>query len=161
VAPGFQSMGGRLYANGQPFDVKGINWFGSETEMTVPGGLRERKLGELLDFVACEGFNALRLLVNHHFILVNRQLNAGGFDEGLNPELVNLRYIEMLELLCREAAKRKLLVMVNVHRTTATAWPGDGLWFDKSVSEEDALTSWLEISQPSQPSCARVARMTG
>ena len=48
VAPGFQSMDGKLYANGQPFHVKGINWFGSETEMTVPGGLRERRMGELL-----------------------------------------------------------------------------------------------------------------
>ena len=138
VAPGFQSMDGKLYANGQPFSVKGINWFGSETEMTVPGGLRERRMGELLDFVRDSGFNALRIHVNHHFVLVNRQLNAGGFDEGLNPELVNLRYLEMLEHLIREAGKRKLLVMVVVHRTTATAWPGDGLWYDKDVSEEDA-----------------------
>ena len=41
-------------------------------------------MGELLDFVRDSGFNALRILVNHHFVLVNRQLNAGGFDEGLN-----------------------------------------------------------------------------
>ena len=31
--------------------------------------------------------------------------------------------------------------MVVVHRTTATAWPGDGLWYDKDVSEEDAKES--------------------
>ena len=146
MAPGFQSMDGKLYANGQPFHVKGINWFGSETEMTVPGGLRERRMGELLDFVRDSGFNALRILVNHHFVLVNRQLNAGGFDEGLNPELVNLRYLEMLEHLIREAGKRKLLVMVVVHRTTATAWPGDGLWYDKDVSEEDAKESWTKLA---------------
>ena len=146
MAPGFQSMDGKLYANGQPFSVKGINWFGSETEMTVPGGLRERRMGELLDFVRDSGFNALRILVNHHFVLVNRQLNAGGFDEGLNPELVNLRYLEMLEHLIREAGKRKLLVMVVVHRTTATAWPGDGLWYDKDVSEEDAKESWTKLA---------------
>ena len=146
MAPGFQSMDGKLYANGAPFSVKGINWFGSETEMTVPGGLRERRMGELLDFVRDSGFNALRILVNHHFVLVNRQLNAGGFDEGLNPELVNLRYLEMLEHLIREAGKRKLLVMVVVHRTTATAWPGDGLWYDKDVSEEDAKESWTKLA---------------
>ena len=139
-------MDGKLYANGQPFHVKGINWFGSETEMTVPGGLRERRMGELLDFVRDSGFNALRILVNHHFVLVNRQLNAGGFDEGLNTELVNLRYLEMLEHLIREAGKRKLLVMVVVHRTTATAWPGDGLWYDKDVSEEDAKESWTKLA---------------
>ena len=129
VAPGFQSgPDGFLYANGKRFHVKGINWWGSETVNAVPGGLQRRTMDELLDFIAEQGFNAIRLLLNHHSVLVNGKVNQGGkhhnstdpspgrvgrtfpphvtgaFDEGLNPELVELRYRDMLELVVRPPA---------------------------------------------------------
>lgn len=79
VAPGFQSgPDGFLYANGKRFHVKGINWWGSETVNAVPGGLQRRTMDELLDFIAEQGFNAIRLLLNHHSVLVNGKVNQGG-----------------------------------------------------------------------------------
>ena len=36
--------------------------------------------------------------------------------------------------------------MVNVHRTVATAWPGEGLWYDGVVTEQDALASWRALA---------------
>ena len=78
AAPGFQSgPDGFLYANGKRFHIKGLNWWGSEGVNAVPGGLHRRTVEELLDFVAEQGFNAIRLLVNHHSILVNGKVNAG------------------------------------------------------------------------------------
>jgi endoglucanase len=47
----------------------------------------------------------------------------------------------------RKAAERRLLVMVNVHRTVADAWPGDGLWYDAQVTEETAIASWISLAQ--------------
>ena len=47
----------------------------------------------------------------------------------------------------QEAAKRNILVMVNVHRTIATAWPGEGLWYDSHVSEAEAIQSWRKLAQ--------------
>ncbi len=46
----------------------------------------------------------------------------------------------------RKAAERRLLVMVNVHRTIATAWPGEGLWYDGMVSESQAIASWTALA---------------
>ena len=143
VAPGFQSgPDGFLHANGKRFHVKGINWWGSETANAVPGGLTHRTMDELLDFVSEQGFNAVRLLLNHHSVLVNGKINQGAFDEGMNPELVDLRYRDMLELVVNKAAERRLLVMVNVHQTTSTTWPGDLMWYDSRVSEAEAIRSW-------------------
>ena len=143
AAPGFQSgPDGFLYANGRRFYIKGVNWWGSETANTVPGGLHRRTMDELLDFIAEQGFNAIRLLLNHHSVLVNGKVNQGAFNEGLNPEFVDLRYRDMIDLVVRSAAKKRLLVMVNVHQTKATTWPGDLMWYDASVSEADALRSW-------------------
>ena len=79
AAPGFQSgPDGFLYANGKRFQLKGINWWGSETANAVPGGLQHRTMDELLDFIAEQGFNAVRLLLNHHSVLVNGKVNQGG-----------------------------------------------------------------------------------
>lgn len=143
VAPGFQSgPDGFLHANGKRFHLKGVNWWGSETANAVPGGLMHRTIDELLDFISEQGFNAVRLLLNHHSVLVNGKVNQGAFDEGMNPELVDLRYRDMLELVVGKAAERRLLVMVNVHQTTSTTWPGDLMWYDSTVSEADALRSW-------------------
>ena len=39
------------------------------------------------------------------------------------------------------------MVMVNVHRTIATAWPGAGLWYDEHVSEVEAIESWRKLAR--------------
>ena len=59
-----------------------------------------------------------------------------------------------LTLLCfscglqmRKAAERRLLVMVNAHRTVASAWPGDGLWFDSDINEPAAISSWTSFAK--------------
>ncbi|KAL3896580.1 MAG: hypothetical protein SGPRY_013239 [Prymnesium sp.] len=138
---------GHLYADGTPFIVKGINWWGLEGPSRAPGGVAMRELDELLDFVSEQGFNAIRTLVNHHAVIVNGKLAEGSFDEGRNPALINTRYLEALDVWIRGAATRGLLVMVNVHRTMAEAWPGEGLWYDSRVSEAEAIASWKKLAR--------------
>ena len=60
-----------LYANGEPFDLKGVNWFGSESRTGPPSGLARHSLGFYLDFLQFHGFNAIRLLFNHQSVLRN------------------------------------------------------------------------------------------
>ncbi|KAL1498800.1 hypothetical protein AB1Y20_014107 [Prymnesium parvum] len=145
---GFQTgEDGQLYANGRRFLVKGVNWWGLEGPGRAPGGLGARGMDELMDFLAEQRFNAMRTLVNHHAVLVNGKLAADAFDEGRNPELINLRYLEVLDKWIEEAAKREILVMVNVHRTMPTAWPGEGLWYDSHVSEREAIDSWRALAR--------------
>ena len=70
----FVAYGGRIYANGEPFDIKGINWFGSESRHGPPSGLARHGLGFYLDLLEFHGFNALRLLFNHQSVLRNSRI---------------------------------------------------------------------------------------
>ena len=147
VAPGFQTgVDGKLRANGKPFVIKGINWWGTEGSTRVFGGLKQRSMDGLLDFIQEQGFNSIRILVNHRAVMINGKIPASEYDEGRTPELVNLRYLDQIELMLRKAAERRLLVMINAHRTTPTAWPGEGMWHDASVSEADAIRSWKSLA---------------
>ena len=38
----FTSADGRLLANGKPFVIKGVTWWGAESARAVPGGLEKR-----------------------------------------------------------------------------------------------------------------------
>ena len=146
--PGFETgTDGRLMANGKEFVIKGINWWGTEGPTRVFGGLRKRSMDGLLDFIQEQGFNAIRILVSHHAVLINGKIAAGEYDEGRTPELVNLRYLDQIDLFMRKAADRRLLVMINAHRTIPTAWPGEGMWYDGSVSESRVINSWQKLSQ--------------
>lgn len=97
---GFQTgQDGHLYADGKRFIVKGVNWWGLEGPERCPGGLALRGMDEIFDFIADNGFNAMRTLVNHHNVMVNGKLAPDSFDEGRNPDLVNKKYLEVLEVL--------------------------------------------------------------
>ena len=58
----FNARGGRLYANGEQFSIKGVNWFGSEAFNGPPGGLDKHSVGWYFDFLERNDFNAVRLL---------------------------------------------------------------------------------------------------
>lgn len=147
TAPGFQTgFDGRLMANGKPFLIKGVNWWGTEGPTRVFGGLKQRSMDGLLDFIVEQGFNAIRILVSHHAVMINGKIPASEYDEGRTPELVNMRYLDQIELMLRKAADRRLLVMVNAHRTVADAWPGEGLWYDDKVSEANVIRSWTVLA---------------
>ena len=98
--PGFQTgSNGYLMSSGKRFTIKGINWWGMEGPARTFGGLKLRSMNGILDFVQEQGFNAIRVLVNHRAVMINGKIPAGEFDEGRTPELVNLRYLDQLELM--------------------------------------------------------------
>ncbi len=57
----FTSESGKLYVNGLQFKLKGASWFGFETPNNVVHGLWSQSYTTLLDFLATNGFNAIRV----------------------------------------------------------------------------------------------------
>lgn len=89
----FTSGQQKLWANGEEFRIKGINWYGSESRSGPPEGLDEHGVEFYLDFLSSNGFNAIRLLFNHESIIVNAAIDVGM--AGQAKELVGLRYLDM------------------------------------------------------------------
>tara|TARA_B110001452_G_scaffold85805_1_gene70125 strand:+ start:470 stop:3088 length:2619 start_codon:yes stop_codon:yes gene_type:complete len=147
----FYGRGGRLYANGIEFKMKGVNWFGQESKLRVPFGLWERPLGDLLDFVAENGFNTLRFF----FSLQNVDENLPtprNFDVEDSPELVGTDHLGMVAAIAEQAARRGiLLVLVNhqIRNGYPDDWPGewDGTWFDPQYTKEKVLQIWSTLAE--------------
>ena len=139
---------GTLYASvsgDNAFHIKGINWFGSETYCGPPGGLDRHPVGFYLDFLQRHKFNAIRLLFAHEFIEKDDIVHTA---ESEDPLFFQTRYLEMFTILCREAAKRGMLVMVAAHRLRHDAWPGKGLWYDDDIGwpVSRVKTSWSKLA---------------
>ena len=63
------SVNGQLMVNGQPFHLKGTNWFGYETAQRMPFGLDEHDMDFYFQFLAEHRFNALRVPLSVDFAL--------------------------------------------------------------------------------------------
>ena len=93
-----------------------------------------------MDFLSSQGFNAIRFPFNHKSMLSDEPIELTGTVKA--KSLRGLTYPQMFRSLAQHAAKHGILVMLTCHRTTPGAWPGDGLWFDKDISEKQVLDSW-------------------
>jgi hypothetical protein len=67
TALNFTSQQGGLYVNGNRLKLKGTSWFGFETSVNAPHGLWSKSYTFFLDFLATNGFNAIRVWPNRQF----------------------------------------------------------------------------------------------
>ena len=137
-----ESTDGGLFANGHPFRLKGVVWWGAESARGLPGGLEKRSVDELLALVARYGFNAIKIPFLHQHVLFDEPIPAASFDHVRNPYLLEgggstrpLKYIDALRVIARRAAGHGLLVWMVAHSL-------EGLWYSRSISELTVLDSW-------------------
>ena len=132
------SSEGRLLANGRPFVLKGVTWWGAESARAVPGGLDKRSLDEILAMLARSGFNAIKLPFLHQHVLFDEGVPVASFDAHLNPQLIEnghpLKYCAALRTIARKAAGHGLLVWLTAHSL-------EGLWYSRAISEATVLDS--------------------
>ena len=156
ISPGalhFEGKDGQLYANDAIFNLKGANWFGSEGRAGPPLGLDKHSISWYMEWLKEHNFNAVRLLFNHEMILSDAPLESpdtaklGENAKWEAPELAHFRYLKMFGKIAEIAAESGILVMMAAHRLSPKAWPGDGLWYDQTITEEKVMQSWDKISK--------------
>jgi len=158
-APDLYGYNGRLWGNGRPLDIRGINWWGTEGVWRLPFGLLERPIDEYLDFMVHHQFNAWRLMFSWDSWVADEPVPPAHFSASRNPSLLGKSYRQMLLHLVRAASHRGILVLLACHRIRIAyntdvngvhaEWPGDwdGLWYDSAYSEERVETLWGEVAQ--------------
>ena len=67
---------GLLYVNGERLNIKGANWFGSESRSGPPLGLDKHKISWYMEFLTRYNFNALRLLVRYQLEHIPAHLSS-------------------------------------------------------------------------------------
>lgn len=122
-------------AQNRTVQLRGLNWFGFETDTLAPHGLWARNWKEQLDQMQALGVNALRVP------LCPEAIHGGvvkGVDTTLNPDLAGKNSAEVLDLFVAELDRRQMYVLLDHHRPDCTGQ--SELWYTRSYSE----SAWIK-----------------
>ena len=140
------SSGGSSSSCGE-FLIKGVSWYGMEEKYAILQGLEKVSMDHLLNFIEHHGFNSVRVPLAVTSVLSDPPSSMfGGMVSQLNPHVHGFNYLAVLDTLITEAARRNLLILLDMHRLTA----GDRnnpLWHDHNVHEEKLVSAWEMLAK--------------
>ncbi len=146
-AGGFLATSGNqiIDSTGHAFRITGVNWFGMETNTFSPHGLHARNLEDMMDQMAQLGFNTIRLPFSDQ--LFDAGSTPGGIDYTLNPGLVGLDGLGIMDRIVAHAGEIGLRIILDHHRSAAGGGPnGNGLWYDSGYSEQRWISDWQMLA---------------
>uniref|UniRef100_A0A914VWP2 Protein kinase domain-containing protein n=1 Tax=Plectus sambesii TaxID=2011161 RepID=A0A914VWP2_9BILA len=135
---------GHILLNGEQLVLKGINYFGFESEEFMPYGLSSQSLDFLLAFIRENNFNAVRLWFSIEMIQKNPKTKV---DCAKNEDLCKLKALELMEAVVDRCAERGVLVVLSCTQLAAGSDYNkpNGLWYDDGIptyTEEKVLEAW-------------------
>lgn len=129
------SDGAILDESGQTVQLRGVNWFGFETDTHSPHGLWARNWRDMIVQMKGLGFNAVRLP------LCPATLHAstpGAIDYSLNPDLQGLDSLQLLDKVVGELDAQGFYILLDHHLPDCQAI--SELWYTGSYSEQQ----WID-----------------
>lgn len=135
-----------LNKDGSRLHVKGISWFGFETQDFVVNGLWQHTMEFYFDLIKDEGFNMIRLPFSADLILNNYHINP---PSGLVSADASLRYMESMEIMDAffdMAHERDIYIMLDLHRLNHDYI--SELWYSPTnhdFTEESFFNAWFRI----------------
>lgn len=135
---------GSLYdARGNRAQLTGVNWYGMESKAFAPGGLMVRNWQLVLDQISFMGFNSIRLAFTNEALRPDAR--PKDIDYELNPDLVGLVPLEIMDRVVAGARQRGLKVILDRHRPVSTA--SSSLWYTQAVPEDQWIADWRMLAQ--------------
>lgn len=130
-------------ATNQTVRLRGVNWFGLETEVHAPHGLWLRDYKEMLAQIASLGYNTIRLPYSIAS-LQSKEVNGIDFTIGANQELEGKTPLEVMDAIIQEAERHHLTILLDSHRLNDREIPQ--LWYDEEFSEADWIETWKMLA---------------
>lgn len=146
----FENTKGVLTCNGTQYYIKGTNWFGFESNISVVHGLWQVSMASILSFCTSNGFNALRIPFSCQFALnlgttlPNNPDGSPAISYSANPSLQGLSSAQVLDQLVLECAKLGILIMLDMH-TLLAGGPITELWYDSITTQAQVLQGWTNM----------------
>ena len=131
-------------AKGKTVLLRGVNWFGMETETHAPHGLWKRDYKEMLAQIKKLGYNLIRLPYSVQ-ALRSPEVSGIDFSIGSNQELEGKNPIEIMDAIVEEAERQGLLILLDSHRLNDKRIPE--LWYGDGYTEADWINTWLQLAQ--------------
>lgn len=127
----YRVTGGRIFdEQGNRITLKGVNWFGFETDTHVVHGLWARGLPAMLDQMKSLGFNAVRVPFCPATL---RGVAPDSIDYSLNPALQGLNSLQVLDAVANEMERRGMYFLMDHHRPDCAAI--SELWYIGGYTE--------------------------
>lgn len=133
-----------LFLNDDKLTLKGVNWFGFETETYDLHGLWKVSMSSILDFLTKNKFNAVRVPFSTEIALALDKTKCTSINTTANPGMVNWTSGQLMDHLVKECAKRGIVVMFDMHRLIGAGVITE-LWYDKTYTEDIVIKAWLNI----------------
>ncbi|MBD2000403.1 cellulase family glycosylhydrolase [Leptolyngbya sp. FACHB-541] len=129
---------------GQAVLLRGVNWFGIETEMQAPHGLWLRDYKEMLAQIRSLGYNTIRLPYSVQSLRAD-SIAGVDFSIGSNRELEGKTPLEVMDLVIQEAERQGLLILLDSHRLNNQRIPE--LWYGDGFTEADWIDTWTMLAR--------------
>jgi endoglucanase len=140
----FFAKNASLYMNNDKINVKGVNWFGIETETFDLHGLWQVSFDSILDFLAKNNFNAIRVPFSAEVALDLDGKKCTSINTTANPNMIGWTTGKLMDHLVSECAKRGILVMFDMHRLVGTGGITE-VWYDTTYTESVVIKAWLTV----------------
>eukprot|EP00611_Tribonema_gayanum_P017364 TRINITY_DN2_c0_g1_i2.p1 TRINITY_DN2_c0_g1~~TRINITY_DN2_c0_g1_i2.p1 ORF type:complete len:844 (+),score=226.36 TRINITY_DN2_c0_g1_i2:1224-3755(+) len=137
---------GEILLNGQPFRVRGANWFGFETATSIVHGLwGSTTMDYILDLLVTHNFNVLRIPFSNEFAL-NPGILVPGYNcfECVPVPSDTYSAWSAMDRLFDKAAARGIMIILDMHNFDKGG-PITDLWYDSSHSEASFINGWAAI----------------
>ncbi|AFZ01969.1 cellulase family glycosylhydrolase [Calothrix sp. PCC 6303] len=131
-------------AKGKTVLLRGLNWFGMETESHAPHGLWKRDYQEMLSQMKILGYNVIRFPYSVE-ALRSTEVRSIDYNIGRNAELQGKTPLEVMDLVIQAAEKQGLLILLDSHRLSDKRIPP--LWYGDGFTEADWIDTWKMLAQ--------------
>ncbi|MEM8590115.1 MAG: cellulase family glycosylhydrolase [Pseudomonadota bacterium] len=129
-------------ANGNPVQIRAINWFGAENDVRAPHGLWTRPMTDMMDQMVEEGFNAIRLPFSVQNILEDQVATSVAGD----PSLAGLTTLEIFDEIVAYAEQIGIKIILDAHRITQGNG-AEGIWYTGGFDESDWVGAWEILAE--------------
>ncbi|TAJ46968.1 MAG: glycoside hydrolase family 5 protein [Herbiconiux sp.] len=129
-------------ADGSPYVIKAISWFGLETGNCAPHGLWSISLDSGLAQIASMGFNTIRLPYSNECLA---QSASSSINEAANPTLAGLSPLQLMDAVIQGAKSYGLNVILDRHRPDSGAQ--SELWYTDRYPEATWIADWVMLAE--------------
>ncbi|CAK4536738.1 unnamed protein product [Aphanomyces euteiches] len=143
-----------IYLNGSPFLFKGANYFGLESDISVPHGLwgggQSTTIAKIAALLKSNGFNSVRLPFAVDAALSNKAIDPSKIvnEVALLKQFSGktLSYVDVMDYTIKTFADNKIVVLLDAHVLTGYSGITD-LWYSSSADKDNFENAWKIVAK--------------
>jgi endoglucanase len=132
---GYSASNNKIFKSGREIKLRGISWFGAETETYTFHGLWSRNWKEMITQIKSSGFNSVRVPFCPTTL---KGVSTNSIEYSLNNDLIGKNSLQVMDTVLEEMDRQQLYILMDHHRPDCQEI--SPLWYISGYSEND----WIE-----------------